>query len=449
MINILYDRSTRSVNLPRVRPSKRDIQHLFEIEGTNSAAKLAKRSGLPYNLVYNVTRCRVKSISEWNYEKLFGSPAPRQQQMKIDGDAFRKMAALWLYVNDHLTRADLYRELHELPEGHRVDHRIFSGKVRDVDAWLETKMRAKFADAGIEEQDLDLWLAEFEKDRREDMIPYDRIRPLLRFLDEHLGIPPGKMLNRSIAAYESGILKRVHRKVYDRASVLKQKGERALGLAREDTGEVVKESMIGGKPGYTLYSQVSEELQFLKRYAGKSTKKYLGRSSWTYETGNSKRIADWRARRVLRDCGRFIRSNPTLPLSQLPRSQKRIWIRWLTGTLTSRASNLLNDPKAVEMEKRVLQPLRPKNEYHQDYNKFIPFDRAPRVLGMKRKAFDLMVAENCELFRIVGKYTQRWYLSDRYLREISQKEHFYLISKKYELMARKLDQSMPVHNCVN
>jgi hypothetical protein len=49
----------------------------------------------------------------------------------------------------------------------------------------------------------------------------------------------------------------------------------------------------------------------------------------------------------------------------------------------------------------------------------------------------------------VGKYTQRWYLPDRYLREIAQKEHFYLISKKYELMARKLDQLVPVSTCIN
>jgi hypothetical protein len=49
---------------------------------------------------------------------------------------------------------------------------------------------------------------------------------------------------------------------------------------------------------------------------------------------------------------------------------------------------------------------------------------APGVLGMKKRAFDLMVAKNGEIFRSVGRYTRQWYLSDLYLKELSEKEFF-------------------------
>jgi hypothetical protein len=71
------------------------------------------------------------------------------------------------------------------------------------------------------------------------------------------------------------------------------------------------------------------------------------------------------------------------------------------------------------------------------------------VLGMKRKAFDLMVAKNCEIFRSVGKFTQRWYLSDLYLRELSKRENFDLISAKYEMMAQNVHRSGQGNACMN
>jgi len=57
---------------------------------------------------------------------------------------------------------------------------------------------------------------------------------------------------------------------------------------------------------------------------------------------------------------------------------------------------------------------------------------------MKKKVFDLMVAKNCDIFRSVGRYTKRWCLSDLYLKELSEKEFFDLISAKYERMAKSL-----------
>ena len=52
-----------------------------------------------------------------------------------------------------------------------------------------------------------------------------------------------------------------------------------------------------------------------------------------------------------------------------------------------------------------------------------------------------MVAKNCNVFREVGIYTERWYLSNLYLKELAQKQYFDLISTKYELMARDLSRS--------
>ncbi|MBI5897311.1 MAG: hypothetical protein HZB24_15340, partial [Desulfobacterales bacterium] len=64
------------------------------------------------------------------------------------------------------------------------------------------------------------------------------------------------------------------------------------------------------------------------------------------------------------------------------------------------------------------------------------FDQASHTLGMKKKAFDLMVAKHCEIFRGVGRYDRRWYLSDLYLKELSARQYFELISAKYELLAK-------------
>lgn len=79
---------------------------------------------------------------------------------------------------------------------------------------------------------------------------------------------------------------------------------------------------------------------------------------------------------------------------------------------------------------------------------FTRFDMAPGVLGMKKKAFDLMVAKNCEIFRSVGRYTKRWYLSDLYLKELSEKEFFDLVSAKYEFMAKTLSRSGRITPCM-
>jgi len=71
-------------------------------------------------------------------------------------------------------------------------------------------------------------------------------------------------------------------------------------------------------------------------------------------------------------------------------------------------------------------------------------------LGMRKSAFDLMVAQNCDIFRRVGKFSHRWYLSDLYLKELLDRTGFGVISAKYELLSRQLNKpTAPVAACMN
>jgi hypothetical protein len=67
---------------------------------------------------------------------------------------------------------------------------------------------------------------------------------------------------------------------------------------------------------------------------------------------------------------------------------------------------------------------------------------------MRKKAFDLMVTKNCEMFRKVGRYDKRWYLSDLYLKELSEKAFFELVTAKYEMMAKEINHQSKVNECM-
>jgi hypothetical protein len=59
------------------------------------------------------------------------------------------------------------------------------------------------------------------------------------------------------------------------------------------------------------------------------------------------------------------------------------------------------------------------------------------------------VAENCDIFRKIGTYSRGWYLSDLYLKEISQKQNFELIAAKYEWLALHGSASGHTDACLN
>lgn len=432
---------------PRINLTKRDIDHLYEVNGTESVAGLANRTGLPYLLIYNIVRRRVRSVSPRHYTMLFGNPAPAQVPLKVDGRAFRAMAELWLFINDGSTRAELYRELVGLESHQRVDHRIFSGKINTVDQRLEHAMRQKFLEAGIDEPLLGQWLDEFEALPSAHRVPYAAIRPTLDYLKEKLGLHPTSVLNQSVSRYESGMLRSVPRHVAERAEALKQAAEKTRHASGSGDAVKARETILGGKMGYTLYADIREELQFVIKSGGRGAKFFLGRSLWTYEHGRARHIADWRAKKILGACDQIIRQAPTLALSAVPPSRRRRFVRWLIDVLMARTSRLLSRKDGIDLEKQILRPSHRRDEYGNPYHGFTPFEMASRVLGMRRRAFDLMVTENCEIFRSVGRFSRRWYLSDLYLRELSGKKDFKLILAKYEMMAKTPRRRQPAATC--
>ncbi len=442
-----HQRNTKRSKPPRIGLTDQDLKRLSDIRGTLSAAVLAKHVELPYMLVYNIVQGRVKSVSDRHYRMLFGEVPPCREPKQVDGTAFRAMVELWLFLDTGVSRSDLYREFYSQESLQKIDYRIFNGRTRKVDVRLARFMREKFLDAGIDEQLLERWLAERELLPRDNWVSYDRIRPVLLFLRDELGLHPTSVLKQSVNRYETGMLKRVSREIYDGAMILKRRAEKVLVTGQNREIDQLKEAITGEKPGYTRFSAVEEELHFLKKYARKSAKSYLGRGLWTYTTGRAKRITDPRARKIRHDCDKFIRQRPELPLSCLPRSRQGAWIRMLLDVLVARTARLLSEQEGIVFEKRILRPSHAWHEYKNPYHGFTRFDMASSVLGMKRRAFDLMVAENCEIFRSVGRYAKRWYLSDLYLEELSGKAFFSLISAKYELMAKKHSRLRTIDRC--
>lgn len=443
-----YSLKKKRIKPPRVQLTGRIFEHLKEKYSGSSPSDLAKRSGLPYALVYNILNKRVRTISALHYRMLFQESAPSQKLQRVDGAHFREMVRLWLYLNDNITKTSLYRAFHNTHANPKVDYRIFSEKTETVDAQIERAMEKKFLDCGIDRATLKQWMDEFGQLVREDRISYSTIRPTLRYLENELGVHPTTMLKQFSDRYERGDLKTVSRKIYDRAVGFKQRAENAKAMGNKLEMERIKEEIYGEKKGYTLYVEIVEELRFLQRYAKKSPKRYLGRGTYMYEKGGCKRIPSWRAYNILNDCDLFIKSRMDLLLGSLPRSFQRRWVGRLRSTMLTRAADMLSKVDGIALEKRILSPAHTKDKYEKYDHGFTQFDRAPSTLGMGRAAFDLMVAKNCEIFRTVGRYSRRWYLSDLYLKELSENPYFKLITTKYERLASTMGGANPSNQCM-
>jgi hypothetical protein len=439
----------KPVKPPRVVLTDPLRRQLMEKIRGDSISGLARRTGLPYLLIYNIVRQRIKSLSARHFRLIFGQSPPVQVQRKTDGTHFREMVALWLFLNDSATKAGLYREYYGPVHTKRVDYRIFSGQTGSVDPGLIRHMEQKFAVSGIDPETVRHWADEFARWGRETLIEYSRVRPLVQYLNHTLGVHPTTVLNQWSARYESGDLKKVSPKVYHRILNLKAKAEKALASGSRLKVEKLKEEIYGRKSGYTLYSEIAEELKFLREYAHKSAKKYLGRSTSMYTRGECKRLPSWRARKIIADCRAFVRQQPHLPLLVLPRAIRKPVTDNLLALLQARIADLLSREDGIVLEKKILAPAYASAEYKKQIYGFTQFDMAGKALGMKKKAFDLMVAENCEIFRKIGTYSRRWYLSDLYLKELSRKQYFHLITTKYEWLARKAGPHPQANACMN
>jgi len=421
----------------RIKLTDRILKNFFENIFPGTISELATVKGLSYTLVYNLVHGRIHSISPVDYRRIFGEAPPYQEPKRVDGAFFRKMVRMWLYLNDEITEADLYKEFYKGKNFKRVDYRIFSGEIRTIDSRLERMMEEKFLNHGFERSEIREGIAELKKLDEHERIPYENIKPALDYLEESLSVNPSHILNQWSARYESGELKTVPDLIYDYASDLKRRTEEAIKSGSRFELENLREEIYGRRKGLTLFSEVEEELEFLRKHAGKSPKKYLGRSISVYKKSKLKRIASRRAHKIKDDCKKFIEQKPEFTLLSVPNSFAKLAVRPLVSVLRSYLVRRTLGGENKTREKALLTPSRySKEKYGEEEYGFTSVDKAARALGMSQRAFDLLLCEHSDVFRRMGLYDEKWYLPNLYLKEIMEKEGFDLIVSKYEFLAK-------------
>ena len=429
--------TVKTPNENRIRLTETMLKVFLHDVLHETVSEFAAKTGLSYQLIYNLANGRIHSLSKRDYRIIFGEDPPYQEPERIDGSFFRAMVRLWLYLNDGVTEAQLYKEFHQDKGFARVDYRIFSGEVKTVPARLEKFIERKFTRQGLDRREIRRWILEFDQLRDEERVPYEDIKPFLDYVEYTLGVNPSLILNQWVARYESGELQTVPRKTYEAAVALKGDAEKAFRSGSKYEAERLREKIYGTRKELTLYSGIEEELEFIRKHTGRSPKRYLGRSTSAYRRGKLKRIASWRTERIHVDCRIIVEQTPHLPLRSLPRSVARPHLSGLLGLLKSRVQSQLLQAGPEQFETSILAPLRySKEEYQTPNNGWTSMEEAPRILGISKKAFDLLVAKNSDLFRRIAVYDEKWYLPRLYLEEMSEKERFDLMIAKYELLAK-------------
>jgi hypothetical protein len=99
----------------------------------------------------------------------------------------------------------------------------------------------------------------------------------------------------------------------------------------------------------------------------------------------------------------------------------------------------MSEDKTLNLERLVMSPeYHPKEEYESEGHGFVTIEEAAKSLGMKRGAFDLLIATHRGSFMRIMRYDKKWLIPDLYLEEISQNTHFPLVKAKYELLAKRV-----------
>ena len=425
-------------NQPRIQLTEKILKDFFKRVFNGNISDLANDKDLPYTLVYNLTHGRIKSLSDKDYRTIFGEEPPYQDTDRIDGAYFRGMVRLWLFLNEEITEASLYREFYPGKKQNKVDYRVFRGDVKTIEVRLEKIMEQKFIDQGFKRWEIKAWIDELDIMEDKKRIFYEEIKPILDYLKKNLDINPTLILNQWFVRYESGELKTVSKKVYDHAVKLKEKTKKALNSGSRFEIEKLKEDIYGKRDGLILYSEVEEELEFLEKYGEKSLKKYLGRSIIHYKKSNLKRIASRRVHAIKHDCYQLIEKRTDLPILSVPKSYLKMKAWHLLSVLKSYLITKFIDDKTVAIESDIFNPNHERHVYESEKHGFTRIDQIGSVLGMGKRALDLMVAVHSDIFKKIGIYDDgRWYISDLYLNELIMKENFSLIKEKYELLARE------------
>jgi hypothetical protein len=409
---------------------------LDDIFKGDSVSKFSHSKGLPYSLVYNLVHGRISSLSARDYRIIFGEDPPQEDITRVDGAYFRGMVRLWLFLHPDVTEADLYKAFHPEKADRKVDYRIFTGKTNTVDARLEKLMEDKFQAQGLNRSAIKDWIEELDTMDAGARVDYEKIKPLLAYLEKKLGINPSRMLKQQVSRYESGELETVSKPIYSRAAGLKRRVEKASAFGSRLEMEKLREEIYRAREGFVLFSELEDILRVLTKYGKKSSKRYLGRAISTYKKEKLRRIAVWRAQRIKQDWARFIRQKPDVPLKELPVEDRTGQLQPLLVILKSHLVNRLLQEGEHVYEQTVLQPSHPTTERDKaalaDLTKM---DEAASVLNMDSKAFDLMVANHSGLLRKLAVHRGQWCLPVWYVEELKDKKEFELIKAKYELLA--------------
>ena len=427
----------KSAGPQRVELNEEILKKILKRISSGRISEVADDIGLPYDLVYNLVHGRINSLSAENYKLIFGEAPPNQAVKRVDGAYFREMVQLWLFLNSDVSEADLYREFYRDKNVKKVDYRIFSEVTQTVEKKIEQAMEQKFIDQGFDRFDIIELIRELFFIEKQERVLYKDIKPILSFLAETLEINPTRILNQWFVRYEDGELKTVSKKVYDNALALKNRTESALRSGSRHKVEKIREEIYGKKTGYTLFSEIEEELEFLKKFGGKNSRQYLGRSVSHYKKSRLKRIASWRALKIKDACRKLIDDHPEFALKSLPNFHKRTKLIILLTVLKSYSiSKVIKEED--DIERIILMPSKYYKEYNTNEYGLISLNKAGYFLEMSKTAFDLLVSEHLDVFRRIGTYNKEWYLPYLYLEKIKEKSGFDIVKAKYEMLAKNI-----------
>ena len=425
---------------PRVEITKDLRDRLLAGELNGEVSELSAHTGLPYNLIYNLVRGRIHSLSPAEYRRIFGEAPPLKEQRRVKGEYFRGMVRLWLFLNPEITEKDLYREFNlGRRSAKKADYRIFSGATKTVEARLEKTMEQKFLSQGLDRAEIIRWIHEFDQGNRKQRVSYGEARPILKFLYKTLGIHPTHLLRRGLGLYEKGQLKSISRKRFEHLLTLKEKTEKVLAAGSRLEMERLREEVYGRRKDLVRFSEIEEDLNFLRTWAGASLRKYLGRSAGKYRRSLLKRIASWRAEKIRQECDRVVLEGAEIPFSALPRRHFVVKMGFLGAVLKALILERMIADKSLRFERLVMSPVYHSNEEFESGGRgYVTLQEAASILGMKQRAFDLLVAAHRDLFAPIMKYEGRWFIPDLYLDELSRNRDFSLVQGKYELLAKRL-----------
>jgi len=427
------------MTLTRIELSRDMMERFFEDIYGGDVSEFSAHKGLPYSLIYNLVHGRIHSLSAADYRRIFGEDPPEQDPDRVSGDYFRGMVRLWLFLNKEATEKELYEEFYAGKRSlKKPDYRIFSGATKTVEKRLEQIMERKFRNQGLSRAEIRSWIDELDRSQEYERVAFERVKPLLERLEKHLNVHPTRVLNRWIASYESGELKTISGELFEKLKDLDRRAEAAAAKPSRRTVERLREEVYGPRQGLVLFSGIAEELGFLKAWGSRSPKKYLGRSIGKYRRSKLKRIAAWRAERILQDSEKLIAERPEIPVKALPRRYRlKQWGR-LIGALEQTIVAGMSSKEKLSFEKQVLKPVyRAKSEY-ESAGAFVTVHEAAALLGMSERAFGLLMAAHSEVFKQIGRYERQWRIPDLYLRELSARKEFSLVKAKYEWLAKKV-----------